>query len=269
MSILAKVMTEIKSDSLPLYMKNPLTRFSSRATEYAKYRPTYPPEAIAQILEGLSNINTIVAADIGAGTGISSGLLADRGVHVLAIEPNETMRQQATPHPRVEWREGTAEATHLANQSVDLVTAFQAFHWFNPEPTLQEFCRILKPNRRVAIVWNHRNRKDQFTQEYSQILKQATKSRSWEYEKRHTLTTLQESSQFQNIRHFVSFHRQPLDLTGLIGRTQSSSYIPTQGTEAEKVIAQLQELYHKWKDEQELVYIVYRTDVYLAEVKQG
>ncbi|WP_413163060.1 class I SAM-dependent methyltransferase [Capilliphycus salinus ALCB114379] len=261
-------MTEIKSDSLPLYQKNPLTRFSSRATEYAQYRPTYPPEVIAQILEGWSNISTIVAADLGAGTGISSRLLADRGVRVLAVEPNEAMRQEATPHPRIEWRNGTAEATKLANQSVDLVTAFQAFHWFNPSPTLEEFCRILKPDGRVAIVWNHRNRKDEFTQEFSQVLKQASKSRSWEYEKRHTLTTLQESCRFQNIRHFVSFHQQPLDLTGLIGRTQSSSYIPTEGTEAEEVIAQLEKLYQKWKDEQQLVYIGYRTDVYLAEVKQ-
>ena len=262
-------MSEIHSEPLPLYLKNPLTRFDHRAVEYAKYRPGYPPEAIANILDGLENINTIVAADIGAGTGISSGLLADGGVRVLAVEPNAAMRREATPHPRVEWREGTAESTNLDGQSVDLVTTFQAFHWFNPEPTLKEFCRILKPSGRVAIVWNHRHRRDEFTGEFGQILKEASRPKNWNYKKRQTLATLEESSLFKNIRHRVHFHRQPLDLTGLIGRTQSFSYIPTEGGEAEAIIARLRELYQKWKDEQELVYIVYRTDVYLAETEQG
>ncbi len=259
-------MTEINSEDLRLYTKNPLTRFSSRAKEYAQYRPSYPSEAIANILEGLGNFSTIVAADIGAGTGISSRLLADQGIQVLAIEPNGAMRQRATPHSRVEWLDGTAENTGLANESVDLVTTFQAFHWFNPEPTLQEFARILKPGGRVAIVWNHRQRQDEFTQNYSQILKQASKSQSMTYEKRHTLTTLEASSRFKKIRHLVSPNQQALDLLGLIGRTQSSSYIPTEGKEAERLITQLEELYHNWKDQQGLVYLQYRTDVYLAQL---
>ncbi|MFZ1026061.1 MAG: class I SAM-dependent methyltransferase [Limnoraphis robusta] len=262
-------MTEINSDSLPLYAKNPLTRFSPRAREYAKYRPSYPSEAIANILNGLGNVNTIIAADIGAGTGISARLLADKGIQVLAVEPNAAMRKMATPHPRVEWLEGTAEATYLADQSVDLVTTFQAFHWFNPEPTLREFYRILKPSGRVAIVWNHRYRKDKFTQEYSTIFKQSSQYHSI-LQKKHPrpITALLESSAFENQRHQMFSHYQALDVTELIGRTQSASYIPIQGREAEEIIAQLQELYHRWKDEQGLVYIVYRTDVYLAEVKE-
>lgn len=60
-----------------------LERFSDRAINYAKYRPSYPPAAIDFILEGL--VNTLVAADIGAGTGIASRLLAQREVRVLAM----------------------------------------------------------------------------------------------------------------------------------------------------------------------------------------
>ena len=263
-------MTEVKSDRLPLYTKNPVTRFSPRAKEYAQYRPSYPPNAIEKIIEGLGHNSAIIGADIGAGTGISAHLLADRGVHVLAIEPNQAMRQMATPHPRIEWREGTAEATHLPTQSVDLVTTFQAFHWFNPGPTLREFRRILKPDGRVAIVWNHRYRQDQFTQEYSLIFKQASQYNSVIHQKRRRpITSLLESLDFQNQRHQMFTHRQALDLTGLIGRTHSASYIPTQGAEADAILTNVQELYHKWKDEQELVYIEYRTDVYLAEIKPG
>ena len=146
---------------------NPLSRFSDRAADYAKYRPSYPDEAIAILLEGLGNPSQLLAADIGAGTGISSPLLAQRGVRVIAIEPNEAMREAASPHPLVEFQDGAAEATNLPDTSVDLVTCFQAFHWFNPEPTLEVFHRILKPTGRLAVVWNDRDRNNELTQSYT------------------------------------------------------------------------------------------------------
>jgi hypothetical protein len=59
-------------EETPLHTMNPLSRFSDRAADYAKYRPSYPDQAIATLLEGLGNPSQLVAADIGAGTGISS-----------------------------------------------------------------------------------------------------------------------------------------------------------------------------------------------------
>src|SRR5689334_17665803 len=107
---------------------NPTGRFSDRAGDYARFRPTYPAAAIDAVLDGLTP--PITAADVGAGTGISATLLADRGVRVFAIEPNAAMRASAAPNPLVEWREGSAERTSLADHSVDLVLCAQAFHWF-------------------------------------------------------------------------------------------------------------------------------------------
>ena len=148
---------------------NSVSLFSSRATDYAKYRPSYPQAAIATILEGLHSQTQIITADIGAGTGIASRLLADRGVKVIAIEPNGEMRQAAEPHPLVEFREATAEATLLPNSCVNLVTSFQAFHWFEPTPTLKELHRILKPSGRLALVWSMWDEKDAFTEALSQL----------------------------------------------------------------------------------------------------
>ncbi|MBC7773083.1 MAG: SAM-dependent methyltransferase, partial [Pyrinomonadaceae bacterium] len=71
---------------------NPTGRFSDRAEDYKKYRPSYPPDAIDAILDGLGPPASLLAADIGAGTGISSTLLAERGVRVFAVEPNPAMR---------------------------------------------------------------------------------------------------------------------------------------------------------------------------------
>ena len=44
----------------------------------------------------------------------------------------------------------------LPNASVDIITAAQAFHWFDPEPTKQEFKRIIKPGGYAALIWNLR-----------------------------------------------------------------------------------------------------------------
>ncbi len=250
-----------------LYQMNPLTRFSERASHYAKYRPSYPSEAITMLLDGLGNTSELIAVDIGAGTGISSRLLAEKGVKVLAVEPNAQMREIATPHPLVEFRDATAENTGLWDNSVDLVTTFQAFHWFNPEPTLKEFNRILKPSGRLAIVWNHRNRKDEFTKEYSQILKNAAKDPPVEKEKRKRVMDIAQSySNFKNWRYQVIAYQQILDLEGLIGRTQSASYIPTEGEAGQQIITELETLFQRWVDTQGFVHLIYRTDVYLADV---
>jgi SAM-dependent methyltransferase len=113
---------------------DPTGRFTNRAEDYAKHRPSYPDAAIDAVLMGLGAPPDLVAADVGAGTGISSRALAARGLRVVAIEPNAAMRAKAEPHPRVEWRDGTGERTGLPPASVDLVLCAQAFHWLDPEP---------------------------------------------------------------------------------------------------------------------------------------
>jgi ubiquinone/menaquinone biosynthesis C-methylase UbiE len=164
-------------EETPPYTWNPLSRFCDLASDYAKYRPSYPIIAAIDImLEGMETQFPIVA-DVGAGTGISSRLLAERGVRVLAIEPNTDMRQAAAPHPKLEFRQGTAEATGLSDASVDLITCFQSFHWFNPEPTLLEFHRILKPSGRLGAVWNEWDENDEFTANYYDLVLTASNYR--------------------------------------------------------------------------------------------
>ena len=156
---------------------NPLTYFSDAAADYAKYRPTYPEVAIDKVLSGLGLRSQIVAADIGAGTGIASRQLAEKGIKVFAVEPNAEMRQAAISHPLIEFCDGTAEATNLPDASVDLVVCFQAFHWFDRDRSLSEFRRILKPAGRLALVWNFWNFEDKFTKEYYYLIKNPSKSK--------------------------------------------------------------------------------------------
>lgn len=256
-------MNSNNTDATPLHTMHPLSRFSDRAAAYAKYRPSYPKEAIAIILEGLGYASQLVAADIGAGTGIASRLLAQQGVRVIAIEPNAEMRAAATPDPLVECRKGTAEATALPDACVDLVTCFQAFHWFEPEPTLREFHRILKPEGRLTVVWNNRDQEDEFTQAYTQLVKIASNNHPAQ-SRLICVDPLLASSLFPDVRCHTFTYRQPLDWDGLIGRAQSVSYLPQKGAAHQQLIAGLKELYNAQRDENGLVYLAYRTSVYLC-----
>ncbi len=135
-------------------------RFTGRADVYAKARPGYAEALIEELTAwaGLSPASTV--ADIGAGTGIFSAQLASTGARVIAVEPNDDMRAEAEKRfagaSNVSVLAGTAEATGIEDSSVDLVTAAQAFHWFDCEAFRAECLRILRGDARVALVWNMR-----------------------------------------------------------------------------------------------------------------
>ncbi len=255
-------MTEL--DPTALHQMNPLKRFSGLAEDYAKYRPSYPPEVIDVIVSGLGDTSQLVAADIGAGTGIASRLLADRGVWVWAIEPNVDMQQAADPHRGVTFQIGSAEQTNLSDSSVDLVCCFQSFHWFDHDKCLPEFRRILKQSGRLAVVWNDRDQTNEFTQGYSDLVRHLSNQHPAE-ERLVAAQPLQTSSEFCNVHEHIFRYQQALDLPGLIGRAQSVSYLPKEDDVQQQLLAGLQTLYDRWSDNDGLVYLTYRTQVFLAE----
>src|SRR3974377_2166569 len=139
-------------------------RFSNRVKDSALYRPSYPP-ALLDLMRtecGLRPEQSI--ADIGSGTGLLTKLLLENGNRVFGVEPNAEMRA-AGEHFLQDYTNfssvtGSAEATALPWQSVDFITAGQAFHWFNVRLAAKEFCRILKPSRWVVGVWEARRLDD-------------------------------------------------------------------------------------------------------------
>ena len=246
-----------------LHTFNPTTRFSDRVGDYVRYRPGYPAAAIDRVLDALPPPSHIRAADIGAGTGISARLLAERGVRVIAVEPNAGMRAGAEPHPLVEWRDGTAEATGIDDAGVDVVLCAQAFHWFRQEEALREFHRILRPGGRLALMWNKRDSRDPLTAAYRQAIVDVEGESPLEL-REHDPGVIDREGLFSPAELFETPNEQRLDLDGLIGRAASASYVPKSGERFETLRNRLTELFKQYAAPDGLVRLHYVTQVYTA-----
>ncbi len=207
-------------------------RFSDRVEAYTRFRPGYPPALVSALLEKTGLDADAVVADVGSGTGIFTRQLLDQGLRVNAVEPNANMRLAAeavlSDYAKFNSIDASAEDTGLADNSIDLVTAAQAFHWFNNEATKAEFERILKPGGKLALIWNKRNVSQPFQQAYHGILNEHAP----EYGKVNHMHLGEDdiacffAGNGMELMHFDN--KQTLDFAGLMGRLKSASYCPAE-----------------------------------------
>jgi SAM-dependent methyltransferase len=146
----------------PVHAERRARSFEAWAADYDRYRPGYPEGLFDTIQARLALPSTPDVADLGAGTGKASVAMANRGWHVTAIEPGSEMltmllTRAARAGSTVVARQAIAEATGLEDASVDLVTAGQAFHWFDARRAVPEMARIIRPGGGVALFWNVRD----------------------------------------------------------------------------------------------------------------
>ncbi len=135
--------------------------FTGLACDYSKFRPDYAPQVATAILSYVGrDAARVDAADIGAGTGIWTRMLATRGLHsIIAVEPNDDMRKQGIETSRgthIVWHKGSAEATGLPDSSVDFVSMASSLHWADFDKACDEFHRILRPSGAFVALWNPR-----------------------------------------------------------------------------------------------------------------
>ncbi len=154
-------------------MNKEKNRFSGKAENYVKGRPAYSAELLEYMADTIGLTSEKTVADIGAGTGIFSKQLLERGCKVVCIEPNDDMRAAAVTTleglENISIIDGTAEDTTLEKSSVDLITVAQAFHWFDVDKFKVECKRILKENGIVCLIWNHRDTETEFSKAYQAI----------------------------------------------------------------------------------------------------
>ncbi|QOV87493.1 class I SAM-dependent methyltransferase [Humisphaera borealis] len=235
---------------------DPKSRFSDRVDAYVKHRPTYPPVVLDFLRDTGFLRDAMTVADIGSGTGISSALFVRGGYQVIGVEPNAAMRSAAEQMLAGERNftsvAGSAEATTLADASVDLVVAGQAFHWFDRKAFAAECRRILRPGPAgtpggVSLFWNSRKLTGSpFAEQYEALLN----TFGTDYARvRHDAITDTEIADFyapQSVRTARFPLSQKFDYAGLEGRLLSSSYTPPAGDlRRTDVLAALREIFDR------------------------
>ncbi|MEV5613234.1 methyltransferase domain-containing protein [Streptomyces sp. NPDC052225] len=130
--------------------------FDAAAAQYAESRPSYPA-ALFECIEAFAGRRLAGArvADVGAGTGIATSALRDRGADVIAVEPGEAMAGEfRRALPGVPIVRGDGNALPLAGASRDLITYAQSWQWTDPGRAVPEALRVLRAGGALAIWWN-------------------------------------------------------------------------------------------------------------------
>lgn len=233
-------------------MTDPKQRFSDRVADYIKYRPKYPKEVLDVLKRDIYFSSDDTVADIGAGTGFLTELFLDNGNYTYAVEPNEAMRTACNSlygmDTLLKIVDGSAEMTQLANQTIDLIVAGTAFHWFDAIETKKEFTRILKPEGHILLVWNIRKDDAPFTAGYEEILRRQIPEYAASQHRKFDPELIRDFLHPRQMKKQVLANNQSFDWEGFKGRALSSSFMPKQGLLHDEVLSEMHDLYHRYEE---------------------
>lgn len=256
------------------------TRFTGRSKQYVKFRPSYPQQVLSYLQQHVGWTKEKLIADVGAGTGIFTKLLLEQGSRVVAIEPNDEMRQALIEYlkpylvdkeanKQLQVINGSAEATGVADNTLDGIVCAQSFHWFDAGLARAEFMRVLKPQGKVVLLWNQRDvEASAFVRDYEELFMRYGD----QYDKvKHKQVSVQTLAPFYGGKQpkLESFYyEQALDYEGLLGRIQSSSFSLTeQDARYDAFIEDCKALFARHEQAGE-VKMIYRTDLYWGTLSE-
>ena len=214
--------------------------FTGLARNYSLYRPAYS-EFVVDIVCNCVKANFgnkgLQAVDAGAGTGIFSRMLADKGFSVLAAEPNDDMRQYGIQDCKdydINYIASSAEEIEVDGESCQLVTMASSFHWPDFEQATQEFCRVLKPGGYFLALWNTRAiERDPVTTDIENFLRKLVpdmkRKSSGRSEFCENLTDrLSDCGTFKNAAYLEGFHVEKQSIERYIGLWRSVNDVQVQ-----------------------------------------
>lgn len=131
--------------------------FGKTTSDYSAYRKGFP-DSFFERVEKLGILNSAAELlDIGTGTGTLARGFAKKGLNVTGIDKSEELINEATKiafHDKlkINFQVGFAESLNFQNNSFDIVTAGQCWHWFDRDKTGREIFRVLKANGYLIIA---------------------------------------------------------------------------------------------------------------------
>lgn len=208
--------------------------FHGKAQLYAKYRPQYSQEYKEFLQKTLRLSKNSVVADIGAGTGIHTKILAEITDKIFAVEPDREMlnelQSQLLHLGKIITVQRSAEDTRLPDACVDYVTVAQAFHLFDRQKSLTEFKRILRPSGILVLVWNSKEHDNELFYDNESVIKKYCPRYCREVHARSFFEDSYKDCFAPNSYTFTYIHQDStelLDKKTFIMRTLSASYAIT------------------------------------------
>lgn len=193
--------------------------FSNRSDLYAKYRPTYPKELFEYIVSFVKEKN--VAWDCATGNGQAAVVLADHFKKVIATDISAAQIEKAVKKENIEYSVCAAESTPFADNTFDLVTVAQAYHWIKWKEFKKEVTRICKPNAVIAI-WTYYDRiteDEKIDKAVNYFYENVTKP-YWDYERKYVeekYSTVEFDYELLPVKEFETvLHWQREDLLGYV-----------------------------------------------------
>lgn len=252
-------------------ISNSKQRFANRVADYVRYRAGHP-QAVLDLLRAACSLQPDhIIADVGSGTGLLSELFLENGNCVFAVEPNDAMRQAGEEYLRAYERftsvKGSAEATTLADASVDFVSAAQAFHWFDQDAARREFLRILRPGGWVVVLWNElQTDATSFLRDYEAFLQAFGTDYRAVTESYPRVAQMNSFFAGAHYHQHALPHHQEFDFDGLGGRVRSSSYMPSEDhPKYPAMMAELQRIFST-RNQNGRVRLEYTNHIYFGQL---
>jgi SAM-dependent methyltransferase len=241
----------------------------SNPHDYETARPSYPPDAVAWLVEHLGIGPGRRVLDLAAGTGKLTRLLIPAGAQLIAAEPVGGMRESFRAIlPGVPIVATTAEQLAFRDGSLDAVTIAQAFHWFDQDRAVAALARAVRPGGRVGLVWNARDRSVPWVDEVWSIMDRVEKRAPWRDHEDWRDSALGDMPGFGPLHAGEFHHEQTISPEAMVQRVASVSHVAVlPDDERQPVLDEVREVLRTDPQTREVdaLQVPYRVDCYWFE----
>ncbi|MBE6086958.1 MAG: class I SAM-dependent methyltransferase [Clostridium beijerinckii] len=241
--------------------------YTNLADAYLK-RPDYSEEAIDEMIKRTFVEKEDLVCDIGAGTAHLTLMLANRGLNVVAVEPNDAMRingmKRTANIKSVIWHEGVGENTNQEDNSFNLVTFGSSFNVTDRSAALEESYRILKKEGWFACMWNHRDLDDEIQFSIEKIIKKYIENYNYGTRREDQTEIIKSSNLFKDIQKIEGkvYHREKIE-DCIEGWKSHATLYRQAGDKFNSIIGEIEKYLHNLNKSE--ITIPYTTRIWIAK----